>query len=274
MEKKYVYYHNGIKVDVVEARSDSLMDVQLAVLGDKYSSEADQLPSYFKDVELEADGWIQICFFNGSLFFTIDGVTYAHGIEKSRGIVHENDDAKLDNVMGLYHGHGVPFIVPQSKIKEIIDQVSVVGALTAAFGLVNNGLRDIRGGDVGQPNRLIFTQKSGRTIVGKRNDGTIVMATFDGVTGTSGLTGEQTVTLAKDVLKLTNAVCMDGGGSTYGEYKQVPFNGTTRRLKNGLAMYIRYKVGATKTRTLTVGDSKDGKVFLKEIDSWVDAFLF
>lgn len=29
-----------------------------------------------------------------------------------------------------------------------------------------------------------------------------------------------------------------------------------------------------KTRTLTLGGSKDGKVYLKELDAWVDAFLF
>lgn len=274
MEKKYSISHLGLRVDVVEARSDSLMDIQIAVLGDKFSSESAQPPSYFRDEELESQGWFQLALVNGSLFFTQDGITYAHGIEKSRGVVHEVDDARLDNVMGFYHNRGVPFIVPQSAIKKIINDANVRGALTACFGLVNNGVRDIRGGDVGQPNRLLFTQKSGRTIIGKRNDGTIVMATFDGVTGYSGLTGEQTVTLAKDVLKLTNAVCMDGGESVYGEYKQVPFNTTSRRLKNGVALYIRYKDGAIKTRTLTVGGSKDGKVYLKELNAWVDAFLF
>lgn len=67
---------------------------------------------------------------------------------------------------------------------------------------------------------------------------------------------------------------MDGGESVYGEYKQVPFNTTSRRLKNGVTLYILYKDGATKTRTLTVGGSKDGKVYLKELDAWVDSFLF
>lgn len=65
------------------------------------------------------------------------------------------------------------------------------------------------------------------------------MAVFDGVTGQSGLTGYQTYLLAKQ-LGLNNAVCMDGGGSTYGEYKGQIFNNSLREGPNAIAIYIKY----------------------------------
>jgi hypothetical protein len=40
-----------------------------------------------------------------------------------------------------------------------------------------------------------------------------------GVTGSSGLTGYETAIFARDVLKLRNAVCMDGCGSRFTLYK-------------------------------------------------------
>lgn len=67
---------------------------------------------------------------------------------------------------------------------------------------------------------------------------------------------------------------MDGGGSTFGSYKGVIFDSSDREGVNAIGLYARFKVGAKKTLSLTMGESKDGKVYLKELDVWVDALKF
>ena len=246
MERKYVKYYQGIKVDVVEARADSNMHVQISVLGD---------PSFtkkpfreFRDTELESQGYIKLAMSNGSLFFTQNGESFANGVEKSMGVLCENDDSTWDNNLGFWHGNGLPYIHTQEYIKTIINSPKVRGAITAAFGLINNGRMDIRGARyyknaagkwIKEPSRAIYLAKSGRTIIGKKADGTMIMAVFDGVTGKSGLTGYQTYLLAKQ-LGLRNAVCMDGGGSTYLEYKGQIYNNSSREGTNAIAIYIKY----------------------------------
>lgn len=247
MERRYKVTHSsGVVFDVVEVRADATMDAQISVMGDKGFIKKPF--SEFRDLELESQGWYRLAWCNGSLFMTENGETFACGIEKAYGVVHENDDAAWDNTMGFYHNNGVPYMYKQSYIKSIINRSDVRGAKTAAFGLVNNGLIDISGAKEGEPSRKIYLQKSGRTIVGKRADNTIVMATCDGVTGVSGLTGYQTAIFARDVLKLRNAVCEDGGGSTALGYKDTIINGTSRDLVNCSAIYIKYK------NPLQVGD--------------------
>lgn len=246
MERKYVKYYEGIKVDVVEARSDEKMHVQISVLGEPAFTRKPFRD--FRDPILESEGFIMIAKSNGTLFFNQGTQTFANGIEKSMGVVCENDDPTWDNNLGFWHGNGVPFIYPQYEIKKIIDKDYVRGAAIGAFGLINNGRMDIRGARyyknsagkwITEPGRSVYKTKSGRTIIGKKPDGTIVMAVFDGVTGQSGLTGYQTYLLAKQ-LGLNNAVCMDGGGSTYGEYKGQIFNNSLREGPNAIAIYIKY----------------------------------
>lgn len=274
INKKQITYQ-GIRVDVVEARQDTNHDVQISVLGDP-SFNKKPFKDY-KDTELEAQGWKKLALVNGSLFFSEGTQTYANGIEKSMGAVHENDDAAWDNNLGFYHYDGVPFIYPQSYIKKIINQPNVRGAITSAFGLINNGVQDIRGARVGEPSRAIYLAKSGRTIIGKKVDGTIVFATCDGVTGSSGLTGYQTYLFAKG-LGLQNAVCMDGGGSTYLEYKGATYNGSDRQGANAVAIYYKEKVATTGIQAgskvslgnLTVSEVNNNKALIKELGVWVD----
>ena len=276
MEKKYIYYHNGIKVDIVEAKSDEYHDVQISVLGDK-SFTAKPYVEY-RDTQLESQGWKMLAAANGSLFHNEKGEIFALGVEKSMGVVNENDDVNYNNVMGFYHNDSVPYIVPQSYIKNIIDNANVRGAIVSAFGLLNNGAMDIRGGRIGDPNRAQYVAKSGRTIVGKRLDNTIVLATFDGVTGSSGMTGYETYLFAKNILKLHNAVCMDGGGSTFQSYKNVVYNGSSRLGVNVVAIYYKEKnplLGAKVSISPTTIESNDGtKAFIKEFNIWFDITLF
>ena len=248
MERKYSITYEGIRVDIVEIKSDERHHAQISVLGEPGFTKRPFRE--FRDAALEAQGNICIAKFNGSLFFTQGSYTYANGIEKAYGVVHENDDAAWDNNLGFWHNDGVPFIYPPWHIKKIINESYVRGAMTAAFGLINNGRQDIRGARyyydkakgrwITEPGRGVYRTKSGRTIIGKKPDGTIVGAVFDGVTGRSGLTGYQTYLLAKR-LGLNNAVCMDGGGSSYGEYKGVPFNNSSRDGANAIGFYIRLK---------------------------------
>lgn len=274
MERKYVIYEKDIKVDVVEAKADATMDVQVSVLGSPAFDKRDF--DDYHDTELEAQGYTRLAVVNGSLFFSEGQFTYANGIEKSMGVIHENDDANWDSVFGFYTKNGIPYFYKQGFIKTVLNDPEIRGAMTGSFGLLNNGLLDISGAKVGEPSRGIYLQKSGRTIIGKKADNTIVMAVFDGVTGQSGLTGYETYLLAKK-LGLRNAVCMDGGGSTFMKYKTTVYNDSSRQGANACAIYIKMKtseeswIGSkVKLDTFTVTDYFEGKVFLKELNLWVE----
>lgn len=273
MERKYVTYYNGIKIDVVEVKNDADHQVQISVLGDPVFNKKPF--SEYKDSELESQGLICIAKCNGSLFFDEGTSTYANGIEKAYGIVHENDDSTWDNNLGFYHNDSVPYIYSQRFIKTIINQPYVRGAITSAFGLLNNGVKDISGAKIGQPSRNIYLAKSGRTIIGKKADNTMIMAVCDGVTGSSGLTGDQTVALAIK-LGLRNAVCMDGGGSTYLEYKGQVVNGSSREGANAVGFYIKNKTGFSVNDqvkingTFTIESICNDKALLKELGILID----
>lgn len=239
MERKYTVYYNGIKFDVVEARADATHDVQISVLG-KPNFKRDYFNN-FSDEPLLGSGWKELAVVNGSLFFTEGDFTFANGIVKSKGVLYENDDAHWDKNFAFYHEQSVPYFYTQAYIKTILSRDNVRGAVTCAFGLLNNGYQDISGARKGEPCRTIYLQKSGRTIIGKRRDNTIVMATCDGVTGKTGLTGYQTYLFARNVLKLRNAGCMDGGGSTFMKYKGKIINNSSRLGATAVGLYYREK---------------------------------
>ena len=229
INKKTITYLGQI-VHIIEAKTNSTQDIQISILGDKFDKK--HLKEY-RDTELETQGYQRIALVNGGLFFTEGLQTFAEGIEKTMNVVNENDDIKLNKVMGLSHKNGIPYIYVQSYLKEHINEYR--GALTSAFGLTNNGLTDTRGK---LEHNAIFNAKSGRTIVGKKADGTIVFACFKGITGKSGLTGLQTVSLAK-YLGLRNSVCLDGGSSVGMIYNDLPIIETIIEVKNGVALYMK-----------------------------------
>jgi len=225
---------SGVSVKVIEAKDDLTQDVQLSVMADRYGSPK-KLAIDFHDTELEQQGYQRMAVINGGLFFTENDITYAEGIEKAYGIVNELDDANLDTCLSLATLNGNPYIATQAYIKTNKDKFR--GFITSAFGLLNNGVVDNRG-KVQRATQ--FNSKSGRTIIGKKPDGTIVLASFYGITGKSGLTGTQTNLLAK-YLGMNNAVCMDGGGSVsmvYGNEWKVK---TTRTIKNAVGLYAKVK---------------------------------
>ena len=135
MELKKTIYFNGIKVDVVEVKNDANHQVQISVLGDSIFNKKSF--NQYKDTELESQGYEKLALVNGSLFFSEGQFTYANGIEKSMGVVHENDDASWDNTLGFYHNTEMLYIYTQRYIKTIINRPDVRGAITSAFGLLN-----------------------------------------------------------------------------------------------------------------------------------------
>lgn len=226
---------NGVYVNIIEAKEDLTHSVHLSVMAEKFDVGHKKLAIEFRDKELESQGYERIAVVNGGLFFTEGSSTFAEGIEKAFGVVNELDDSNLDSCLTLATLNGNPYVATQSYIKA--NQSRFRGFVTGAFGLINNGLVDTRGK---AQRSYQYNAKSGRTIVGKKPDGTIVLASFYGETGKGGLTGYQTVLLAKN-LGLNNAVCMDGGGSVSMVYQDVWKVKTSRLIKNAVGLYARKK---------------------------------
>jgi len=257
--------YGGVLVTVLEARSDARHEVVLTVMGDKFSTSSKKLLPDFHDLNLESQGFTRFGLVNGGLFFKENSVTYAEGIEQVNGVIHENDDANLDSCMAFYIQNGMPYIVPQLYAKSKLSQSK--GALTGAFGLLNNEVIDTRGR---LQRSAIFNAKSGRSIVGKKADGTIVLASFPGVTGSSGLTGMETANLAKS-LGMNNAVCMDGGGSV-GMFTDKWEVQSSRPIKNAVGLFYKNKlsVGDKVSLSDTVESINGNLVKLKSLGITVD----
>lgn len=235
MLKKRTITFDGYRVHVSESKEDTKHDIKLSILANKYGPDADQRAMTYKDENLEAQGYKLFAMVNAGLFFTANGDTFTEGIEKAEGILHESDDAGLDNVLGIGLSENMLYVYPQKILKE--REAEYYGLMTAAYGLTNNGWTDTRGK---KEHPGIYNSKSGRTIIGKKSDGTTVTASLAGVTGRSGITGARTVALAK-LLGLRNAVCMDGGGSVFCIIDGVIYINTSRLLKSMFAVYYKVK---------------------------------
>lgn len=240
----YSYYtitYNSKTIHVVKAQADANEDVQISLMADRYdSADPLKLASDFHDYELEGAGWTRIAVINGGIFNSAYApIIYANGIEKAYWTLHEYDDSSLDDVMAISHtgdNSNSPIIELQSAAKGNIN--SYRGAVTAAFGLLRNGVVDQGStSDQGSYNSL-----SGRSIIGKDASGAIYFAAVAGTTGSSGLTGTQCIELAQ-TLGLTDAVAMDGGGSVSLIFQDVWRVSTTRQVKNAYAIYVRAKGG-------------------------------
>lgn len=267
-------------IHVVEAKTDSTTNVQVAIMGLKYDvANNKKLAIDWHDTYLESNGWTRKAVINGGIFFTEGSYSYANGIEKIGWTVNEQyDDTNLDPVIAIGHTDGTSNQISinlTSTLRATLDQWIYRGAITGAFGLLRNGSID-------QGNTSLqgeYSSLSGRSIVGNKADGTIVFASVAGVTGSSGLTGAQTLSLAQ-TLGLYNAIAMDGGGSVSLVYDDVWKVQTSRTIKNAIAIYTQdvtpidpkpmyVKVsGATKEITSvkfkTGGTLKNvSKVFLK-----------
>lgn len=231
--EKYLTY----TVHIVEVLADSSMHAQLSVMALPYGPENDveKTTINWHDIALENDGWTRKAVINGGLFFTESGITYASGIEKAYGVTNENDDTAYSGVMALAHsGSNSNTVILDTQLNIASSLSNYRGAVTGAFGLLKNGL-------VNQGNTSLlgsYTSKSGRSIIGNKLDGTLVFASVAGVTGSSGLTGSQCLSLAQN-LNLYNAIAMDGGGSVGLVYDDVWKVSSSRTVKNAIAIYTK-----------------------------------
>lgn len=271
MLKQYIYDFNGKPVSVIEAKTDLNESFQISILGDKYDTPTSvQYCGNFKDTSLEKLGHEKVALVNGGLFLKEGLLYFAVGLEKVMGIIHEFDDVSKDSVLALYHDEKMLYVASQKYVKANIGKYR--GALTGAFGLKNGGLTDTSGRT---ENSTQFNVRSGRTIVGKKLDGTFVLACLKASTGsTQGITGLECVTLAKE-LNLTNAVCLDGGASVYQEFLGQKLIDTSRLVKNGVALYRKklnnIQVGdSVELKQMTVLAIANDQALIKELNLWVN----
>lgn len=222
-----VITYDGVTVSIIRAKGIA------TVIADGHTK---QIPSYFTDHYLDADH-DKVAMINGSLFWSSGDDIYANGIEVVGGVVTEMDDSQYDNVMAFGIGwDGYPTFATQGEIKGSIWNYR--SALTAAFGLYKDGKRCL-----GDTTKLGgYTTKSGRTIFGyNREANEYVLIGFAGETGKSGLTGPQCLSLVEyirnHICNVTDAVCMDGGGSVYQQYEGKSVINTSRKIKNTIAIY-------------------------------------
>ena len=190
------------------------------VVGKPFSPTAVQRSQSIDDPELEAAGWQSCGHTNGGVFYKepSNGNWMASGIEVLMGNATQLWDTRFDScaAIGFYHS-GEMIIGTQAEIKALAAAGQLRGAVTAAFGIKLNGQRWTAGSEFNAQRDYIYSNKSGRTIVGQAANGQYVMVSVPGVSGKSGLTGSQLPALA-DHLGLTDAVCLDGGGSRYLSY--------------------------------------------------------
>lgn len=262
----YSYYtttYLSKTIHIIKGQSDSAENIQISILANRYdSSDPLKLASDYNDSYLESNGWTKIGVINGGLFFTSGSYVYANGIEKAYGTINENDDSSLDSVMSLSHDYSnsnTTIIQTQSSAKANLD--SYRGSITGAFGLLRNGSVD-QGNTSAQG---AYSSLSGRSIVGKDSSGAIYFISTPGVTGSSGLTGSQCVSLAQS-LGLTDAIAMDGGGSVSLIYQGSWKVSTTREIKNVVAMYVKQIGGGGGGGTTTIPQTADKyiPIFKKE----------
>ncbi|WP_370777236.1 phosphodiester glycosidase family protein [Holdemania massiliensis] len=239
--------YNGLTIQVARMGLDPDYEYKGTVVGKPFGPNAVQRSQSIDDPELEAAGWQSCGHTNGGIFYKepSDGNWMASGIEVLMGNATQLWDTRFDScaAIGFYHSGGM-VIATQADIKALAAAGQLRGAVTAAFGIKLNGQRWTAGSEFNAQRDYIYSNKSGRTIVGQAANGQYVMVSVPGTSGKSGLTGSQLPALA-DHLGLTAAVCLDGGGSRYLSYCGSIKTNTTRAVKNDIIIYRRKKATPT-----------------------------
>ena len=235
--------YNGLTIQIARMGLDPDYEYKGTVVGKPFGPNAVQRSQSIDDPELEAASWQSCGHTNGGIFYKepSDGNWMASGIEVLMGNATQLWDTRFDScaALGFYHS-GEMIIATQAEIKTLAAAGQLRGAVTAAFGVKLNGQRWTAGSEFNSQRDYIYSNKSGRTIVGQAVNGQYVMVSVPGVSGKSGLTGSQLPALA-DHLGLTAAVCLDGGGSRYLSYCGSIKTNTTRAVKNDIIIYRRKK---------------------------------
>lgn len=235
--------YNGLTIQIARMGLDPDYEYKGTVVGKPFGPNAVQRSQSIDDPELEAAGWQSCGHTNGGIFYKepSDNNWMASGIEVLMGNATQLWDTRFDScaAIGFYHS-GEMVIATQAEIKALAASGQLRGAVTAAFGVKLNGQRWTAGSEFNAQRDYIYSNKSGRTIIGQAANGQYVMVSVPGVSGKSGLTGSQLPALA-DHLGLTAAVCLDGGGSRYLSYCGSIKTNTTRAVKNDIIIYRRKK---------------------------------
>ena len=232
-------------------------DYRWSVDGNKYGTAYDKTTCYgFSDKALVEQGWEEVVAFNGSIFYTYNGATFAEGVEKSRGV--NNQDLSMACVtnfndsmaIGLDYDGNVIFD-KQTNIMANLD--AYYGAVTGCFGIYKDYSKWPLGS---RENDSQFTTRSGRTVLGFDGKDYYII-TQVGTTGSSGFTGAD---LYNECKGLKDAICFDGGGSVWCRYFGKYITTTPRKVKNAVILYRKKKEKSDKP------ESEDKVTVKKVID--------
>lgn len=226
-------------------KKDDAYEWVWSVDGNKYGTDYSiTTANGFRDEKLEAEGYELMLKVNGSLFYQYDGLYYAEGLEKSRGV--NNQDVSMSAVYDFNNAMAIAgykedlyFASQKWVIDNMLDKSYC--AITGLGLLVNGKKRN----DLHKGFEAQWSQISGRTVIGEDSKGNILSFTVQGETNKQGYTCPQ---LQDKCLELGfyNAICLDGGGSVFRQYRndqgQLVYDATTsRKVKNALMLYRRKK---------------------------------
>ena len=231
---------------IVRVPIESSYEYRWSVDGNRYGEPYDvTIPAGFGDKLLENDGWEEVIVANGSTFYSWNGMHFAEGLEKSRGI--NNQDLTMGAVSTFKDTMAIGFGYDGSMVFDLQRNIEsqldcFYGAVTSAFGIMKDDYRNEAGKELSASRRnRIYENISGRTIVGfDANANAYVVISVTGTTGKSGMYGRDLFAMCESE-GMTDAVCFDGGGSVFlREYGKVVHN-TTRKVKNAIILYRRKK---------------------------------
>lgn len=225
-EESLIY--SGVKVHVVRIKGD----VRLTVSGNCWDSPNSlMLAKDMSDKKLESEGYEELSTINGGLFYPYGNTHYANGIERIEGFTNQDWDTEYDENMAVgFRADGRIDFEQQKVIKGKLNEY--YGALTFAFGILKDGKRCIWGQDCPQ-----YKQISGRSILGQ-NENEIILVSFPGVTGKSGLYGSQLQALCEKI-GMKESGCLDGGGSVYLSVNHQIRIASQRKIKNTIKVMVK-----------------------------------
>lgn len=234
--------------DLIRILKNDLYDYRWSVDGNKYGESYDvTTQDGFSDPTLEKAGWERVLKVNGSLFYTYDSAHYACGLEKAFGDNHQDTSmtavSDYNDAMAIacLEDGSLIFDKQSNIISNYLD--SAYGAITGLGVLLNGATVDMYTGFDTQWNQI-----SGRTVIGVDKDGNFLSYSFEGTTGSSGLTGAQVQTKCL-TLGFYNAIMLDGGGSVFREYLRSYDISSSRSVKNALMLYRKRKTNPFIPRT-------------------------
>lgn len=240
--------------------NDKEWEYMFSLDGNKFGTAYDKTTmKYFNDRELETKGWEKYIVVNASIFYSYDGKTYAEGVEKSRGLNNQpldmNAVTKFNDTMAIAMTYDGKLVF--EKQKDIIKNLdNYYGAFTGMFGIMKDGQDCKWGVEIEQHRNNMYSNKSGRTVIGYSSiTNEVIILTIKGVTGKTGVRGNELFELCKQA-DMTNAMCCDGGGSVFLIKDGQAIVSSNRAVKNAFLVYRR-KRKQNNTSNENTGNTTD-----------------